>query len=216
MSAGVRTWCVVICALAARSLFAQQLSPIYGAESPQALVATMEKALAADDFAAVMPLISSAGRKEMAEDAITALIVTLSFTDPDNPSAGNTPLSAAERDAKRQNHRAAVEVARETLRPHGLDGLIGQSPISPLSKDVFALALNRTDTVVLMRSLFASLDRIATLLGLERGDEKKLPLTFGKISDFAVTGDTATAKIEGGTVEFERVDGRWYLKPPDK
>jgi hypothetical protein len=215
MSAGFRMCLVALCLLAAQPSSLQP-TPVYGAESPQALIAQMEKAMAVDDFGAVMPLISPAGRKEMAEDAITALIVALSFLDPDNPAPGSDPVPEAERDTKRKNHRAAVEVARETLKPYGLAGLIGQSPISPLTKDVFELALTRADTVVLMRSLFAALDRIGTLLGMERSDEKKLPMTLGNVTDFQVTGDTATAKGDGQTIEFERLQGRWYLKPPDQ
>jgi hypothetical protein len=211
-------WCrafVVVLALAVQTT-AVQIPRTYGAESPQALVATMEKALAADDFGSVMPLISPTARKELAEDAVTALIVTLDFTDPDKPSDATASLSAAEREAKRASHRAAVEIARETLRPHGLDGLLGQPPLSPLSKDVFALALDRTDTVLLMQSLYAALDRISSLLGTEKSDEKKLPMTLGNVTDYQVSGDTATAKTAGDTIEFERLDGRWYLKPPDK
>jgi hypothetical protein len=207
--------CLLVILATARPASGQP-APVYGAESPQSLIATMEKALAVDDFAGIMPLISPAGRKELAEDAISALIVTLSFTDPDKPSADNAPIPEEERETRRQNHRAAIEVARETLRPHGLDGLIGQSPISPLTKDVFELALTRADTVVLMRSLFPALDRIGTLLGVERSDEKKLPVTFGKVSDFQVSGDTATATAAGDTIEFEKLQGRWYLKRPDK
>ena len=214
MPAGCRAFLTVV-ALAAQAT-ATQIAPTYGAESPQALIATMERALATDDFGSVIPLISPAGRKELAEDAVTALIVMLNFTDPDKPSADGVPLSAAERDAKRASHRAAVDVARDTLRPHDLDGLIGEPPLSPLSKDVFVLALDRTDTVLLMQSLYSALNRISKLLGIERSDEKKLPLTFGNVTDYQVTGDAATAKTAGETIEFERLDGRWYLKPPDK
>jgi hypothetical protein len=216
MLAGFRVWLAALCLVAARPSFAQQPAPIYGADSPQALVATLEKAMAIDDFAAVMPLISPSGRKELAEDAITALIVALDFMDPDKPAGGGAPVPDAEREAKRTSHLAAVDVARETLKPHGLDGLIGESPISPLSKDVFELALTRTDTVVLMRSLFDALDRIGKLLGIKRGDEKRLPMTFGNVTDFEISGDAATAKADGSTIEFERLQGRWYLKPPDR
>ena len=213
MPAGSCTWFVTIAAIALQAP-STRISPVYGAESPQALMATMERALAADDFGAVIPLISPAGRKELAEDAITALIVTLNFTDPDKP--GGTAFDPAERDAKRANHRAAVDVARQTLRPHDLDGLIDEAPLSPLSKDVFALALERTDTVVLMQSLYAALDRISKLLGVERADEKKLPMTFGNVTDFQINGDAASAKANGDPIEFERLEGRWYLKTPDK
>jgi len=215
MPAGSCRALLTVVALAAQAA-PTQISPTYGAESPQALVAKMEQALAADDFGSVIPLISPAGRKDLAEDAVTALIVALNFTDPDKATTGDVSLSAAERDAKRVNHRAAIEVARETLRPHNLDGLLGESPLSPLSKDVFALALDRTDTVILMQSLYSALDRISKLLGIERSDEKKLPMTFGNVTDYQVSGDTATAKTGGDTIEFERLDGRWYLKPPDK
>lgn len=214
MPAGFRCAVAALCLSAAAPAFAQ-LTPTYGADSPQELMAAMEKAIAADDFGAVMPLVSPAGRQELAEDAITALIVALNFMDLDKAAASVT-ITEAERETKRRNHQAAMQVARETLSPHGLDGLLGQAPLSPLSKDVFALALSRTDTVVLMQSLYAALDRIGTLLGTERTDEKKLPLTFGKVTDFAINGDSATAKADGDPIEFERLDGRWYLKPPFK
>jgi hypothetical protein len=213
MPAAVRVCLLSLCLLAT-GVQPTQLGPVYGADSPQALVAMFEKAMAVDDFAAIMPLISPTGRKELAEDAIGALIVALNYTDPDNPAPGST-ISESERDTKRKNHRAAVEVARDTLRPHGLDGLIGESPITPLSKDVFELALTRTDTVLLMQSLFPALDRISVLLGTER-NETKLPASLGKITDFQIQGDSATAKANGGLIEFERLQGRWYLKPPDR
>ena len=215
MPAGSCNVFLAVVAFAAQAT-AIRISPTYGADSPQTLVATMEKALAADDFGSVIPLISPAGRKDLAEDAVTALIVALNFTDPDKSSTGSAALTAAEREVTRANHRAAVEIARNTLRPHGLDGVIDQAPLSPLSKDVFALALDRTDTVVLMQSLFSALDRISTLLGTERSDEKKLPMTFGTATDYQVSGDTATARTSGQTIEFERLEGRWYLKAPDR
>lgn len=215
MPAGFRFAVATLCLSVAAPAVGQP-TPTYGADSPQALMAAMEKAIAADDFGAVMPLISPSGRQELAEDAITALIVALNFMDPDKATAGGATLTDAERETKRRNHQAAVEVARQTLSPHGLDGLLGQAPLSPLSKDVFVLALSRTDTVVLMQSLYAALDRIGKLLGTERTDEKKLQMAFGKITDFAINGDSATAKADGDPIEFERLDGRWYLKPPFK
>ena len=215
MSAVSRTGLVALCVLAAQTA-APQPTPIYGAESPQAVMAAMEKAIAADDFPAVISLISPSKRKELAEDAITGLIVALNFMDPDKPAAGDTPMPESERAARRKSYRAAVEVARETLRPHGLDGLIGQAPLTPLSKDIFELALTRTDTVVLMRSLYAALDRIGGVLGIDRSDERKLLMTFGAVTDFEITGDTATAKAEADTIEFERLSGRWYLKRPER
>ena len=135
------------------------------------------------------------------------LILALNFLDPDSKAPGSKPVPDSEREARRRSYRAAVDVARQTLQPHRLDGLIGQAPLAPATKDIVELALANADTVVLMRSLFAALERIGALLNMERGGEKKMPWTFGKVTDYQVTGDHATAKADAETIEFERVDG---------
>jgi hypothetical protein len=56
----------------------------------------------------------------------------------------------------------------------------------------------------------------ASCLALNGPTRKKLQMTFGKVTDFVINGDSATAKADGDPIEFERLDGRWYLKPPFK
>ena len=212
MSAVLRVSLIAICLLMT-AYPSTQVTPVYGAESPQAVMAAMERAIAADDFSAVMPLVSPDGRKDLAEDAISGLILALKFLDPDGSAPEMTSIPEPEREAKRRSYRAAVDVARTTLRPHRLDGLIGQAPISPNTRDIMELALSKTDTVVLMRSLFAALEQIRVLLNMEHGDEKKMPWNFGKVASYEINGDHATAKTDDQTIEFERVDDRWYFKP---
>ena len=40
-----------------------------------------------------------------------------------------------------------------------------------------------------------------------------LPM-MGSVSDYKISGDKATAKEGTGTIDFERINGRWYLAPP--
>lgn len=218
MSAARRVILIALCLFAAGvpSVRQKPATPIYGAESPQAVMAAMEAAIAADDFAAVLPLISPQGREELANDAITALVLALNFLNPDDPVPGTTPVPPDEIDGKRKSYRAAVEIARAALTPYGLDTLIGQPPLSPRTKDALDAALPQADTVVLMRSLYTALEQIGAALGMEKTNDKKVPWTFGKVTDYQIAGDTATARSERDTIEFERVQGRWYLKPPPK
>jgi len=209
---------IALCLFAAAVPSVQQkpAPPVYGAESPQAVMAAMETAIAADDFNAMLPLISPESREELADDAITALVLALNFFNPDDPMPGTTPVPPGEIESKRKSYRAALDIARDALRPYGLDTLIGQPPLAPRTKDALDAALQQADTVVLMRSLYAALQQISTTLGMEKTDEKKVPWTFGKVTDYQISGDTATARTATDTIEFERIQGRWYLKPPIK
>lgn len=218
MSAARRVTLIALCLFAAAvpSSVQKPTSPVYGAESPQAVMAAMETATAADDFNAMLPLISPQGREDLADDAITALVLALNFLNPDDPMPGTTPVAPAEIESKRKSYRAALDIARDALRPYALDTLIGQPPLAPRTKDALDAALPKADTVVLMRSLYAALQQIGTTLGMEKTDEKKVPWTFGKVTDYQISGDIATARTATDTIEFERIEGRWYLKPPFK
>jgi hypothetical protein len=215
MSAARCASLIAVCLLAAGMPATQpKIVPVYGAESPQAVMSALQSAIAADDFNAMLPLISPQGRQDLADDAITALILALNFLDPDNPMPGSTPIPPSAIESRRKAYAETLDVARETLRPFGLGGLVGKPPLSPVTKDTLDAVLTHTDTVVLMRSLYATLQQISRLMGIEKTDEKKIPWSFGTVSDYQITGDTATAKSGTDTLEFERIDGRWYLKAP--
>ena len=43
--------------------------------------------------------------------------------------------------------------------------------------------------------------------------EEKKPFALGEVTDYEIQGDRATAKAGDETVEFVKVDGRWYFAP---
>jgi hypothetical protein len=189
-------------------------SPARGGDTPQAVMAAMQKAIAADDLAAATALVSAAGRIEFAREGVEGLLMALAFTNPDDRMPGAKPLPASELETKRKGYKSAVELTRSTLKPYGLDALIGKPVMAPANQKVIDSALAKADTVALTTSLVSALNQIGPLLGMTEKGGKKVPFAFGPVSNFKVTGDTATAKAGAETLDFVREQGRWFLSPP--
>jgi hypothetical protein len=186
----------------------------YGGDTPQAVVVGLQQAMKADNFAAAMPFISPAGRRELASESISALLMFFASADPNDAVPGSVPLSKAERDAKRKAYRTAVDTVRRTLKPHGLDKVIGRPPLAQETQQTIDTAVARADTVLLAASLMSMMDRFGPMLGMQKGDRPKVPFTLGAVTGFRIDGDRATARAARETLEFERIDARWYLRPP--
>ena len=194
---------------------AGQTSPVYGGATPQEVVAALQKAAKSNDFLGAIPFISPDGRKELANEGVTGVIMVLAFSDPDDPMPGGKPLSKAELDAKRKNYRAATDLAKATLKPHGLDAFIGKPAMSPDTQKAIDSALAKTDTVVLINSLMGAMEKMGPMLGMNKKSEgPKVPFTIGNVTDYKVTGDKATAKNGAETLEFVQTGGRWFIMPP--
>ncbi len=203
-------WMMVVAAVVS----AQPRTATYGGETPQAVVAGLQQAMKAEDFAAAMPYISPSGRRELASEGVSALLLFFAFANPDDQMPGSKPLPKTELDSKRKAYRTAVDTARKTLKPHGLDKVIGRPPMAPETQQTIDTALAKTDTVVLMTSLLVMMERLGPLLGMQRGDKPKVPFTLGNVTNYRVDGDRATARAAKETLEFERIDARWFIKPP--
>lgn len=202
--------------LAAGSASAQSGAASYGAASPQAVVAALQKAMTSNDLAASVPLIAPAGREEMAKDLIGGVLIALAMFDPDVPAIVGKPPSKTELEAQRKSYRTGLGLVRQALKPHGLDSLVGK-PLTPETEPGFkaaiSAALPKTDTVVLATALLAVMDRVAPMMGMPKPDPTPI-FSFRTVTDYKVDGDRATAKADSGTLEFERVQGRWYIKAP--
>lgn len=208
-----KTLCA-ISLLSPTGAFAQLGAPQYGAESPQAVVAGLQKPIESDDIVAAMPFISPAGRRDLAENAFGGLLVALSFYNPDEQLLGSKPPKA-ELDTQRKNYRTAVGVARQALKPHGLDGLVGQPPaaaMEPKAQATVKSALDKADAVAVVSAVMSTLERISVLLKMEKSNTRIVPFSFSTVTDYRVDGDRATAKGANETLEFEKVQGRWYIK----
>ena len=200
--------------MATVSPLAQASKPVYGATSPQEVVAAVQQAVKAGDFVGAMPYISPAGRRELAVEVVPSLLFALAFADPNDPMPGGKPLPKAELDKKQKNYQAAVDVVRNALKPFGLDTLIGKPAMAPEQTKVIEAAIDKADTVALITSMFATMEKIGPMLGFTRSSKPKAPFDLGNVSGYSIKGDRATAKTPTETLDFVRVDGRWYITPP--
>ena len=192
---------------------AQTAKP-YGAATPQEAVAALKKAVEANDFAGTVPLIAPAAVKDLASETVAGVLMLLAFADPDDPMPGSPAPSKTELDARRKRYKAAVGVVGQTLKPYGLDSLIGKPPLSPETQKSIDTALAKADNVALITSLFATVEKIGPSLGVGPDQKPKPIVKVGNVTGYRITGDTATAQDDGLRVDFVRIGGRWYITPP--
>jgi hypothetical protein len=205
----VAAFCVV-CLLPTPSI-AQPAPTVYGAESPQAVVAALQLAVKNNDALGVMAFIAPMPRREFAAQIVSALLIFFRVANPDDHEPGDTPPSKRELDAKRKAYRAAANTARKTLKPYGLDKIIGRQAMEPETERMIASAVAKIDTVMLLRTMASLTEQIGPTLGMKRGDNPTLPLELGTVTNYQIDGDRATARNARETLEFQRVAMRWYL-----
>jgi hypothetical protein len=188
-------------------------TPAYGAATPQEAVAGVQKATQAGSLAGALPFISPSGRQLLATSLIQPMLMWVRFSNPDDPMPGSKPLAKPELDAKRKSYRAVLDGMTRTLKPHGLDSLIGKAPMAPEVQQTLDAAVRKTDTVVLTTAILASLKTLGPLMDMPATAIPSPPV-MGSVSGYKISGDRATAKEGAGTIDFERIQGRWYLAPP--
>ena len=193
---------------------AQGAARPYGAATPQEVVSTLQKATAARDYATAFSLVAPDARKALASEAVTGVLMVLAFSNPDDGMASGKPLPKAELDKKRQAYRAALDAAKAAFKPYGFDALIGKPVLAAETQKSIDGGLAKADTVVLLNSVMTTMDKVGPLLGMKREDKSSLPFDLGTVSGYKVAGDKATATSGKETVDFIRLDGRWYLNPP--
>ncbi len=191
-----------------------QVATPYGAASPQEAVAAITKASAANDMLLALRVISPNGLKAIANEGVSGLLMVLAFSDPDDPMPGGATPSNAELAAKRKKYKEAVDLARTTLKPYGVDALIGKPVLSPETQKSLDAALDKADNVALMTSLLGAMVKIGPMLGMKQRSKPPQLVELGTVSGYKITGDTATAQNGAETMDFVRLDGRWYIEPP--
>jgi hypothetical protein len=191
-----------------------QVAKPYGAASPQDAVAVLKKAGAANDMMQAMPVISPRGLKEIANEGVTGTLMVLAFSDPDDAMPGSTKPSPKELETKRKNYRTAMDLARAALKPYGLDAMIGKPVLAEDTQKAIDTALDKADKVVLITSLFGALTKMGPLLGMKQDPKPEMPVKLGDVTGYKVSGDTATAQNGAETLQFVRIDGRWFIEPP--
>lgn len=192
-------------------MWAQGPRPVEGGDTPQAVVAAMQQAAAANDWGAAFALMLPARRHELASPLVEGVLLMVAMADPDSPVAG--PLGGAEKAKRRKAYTAAVTALRTAWRPFGLEGVVGRPPLAPETREALAAALPNADLVVMMRDTMAAFGDAAAALGIPESQRPSVP-AIRDVTGYAIRGDRATAKEGKAPVDFARVDGRWYLAPP--
>jgi hypothetical protein len=171
-----------------------QVAKPSGAASPQEAVAVLKQAGGGTDVLAALPVISPSGLKAVANEGVTGLLMVLAFSDPDDGMPGGTKPSKTELDAKRKQYRQAVDLAAQTLKPYGLDALIGKPVLAAETQKSLDAAIDKADNVVLITTLYGSLTKLGPLLGMKQNPKPEPLVKVGTVTGYKVNGDTATAQ----------------------
>ena len=185
-----------------------------GAASPQEVVTVIKKASDANDMLLALPVISPRGLKVIANEGVTGVVMVLAFADPDDPMPGGPKPSKAELDAQRKKYKEAVNLASATLKPYGLDPMIGKPAMSHETQKSIDAALDKADNLTLITSLYGALMKIGPLLGMKQTPKPDALVKVGTVTGYKIDGDKATAQNGAETMDFVRISGRWYVEPP--
>lgn len=185
-----------------------------GAATPQEAVAVIQKAIAANDFLGVLPVMSPLGLKAIANEGLTGVLMLLAFSDPDDGMPGAAKPSKAELDIQRKNYKTALGVANQILKPHGLDTMIGKPILAPdVQKSIDAL-LDKADNLALITSLYGAMVKMGPMLGMNEPPKPEVLVKVANVTGYKMAGDRATAQNGAETMSFVRIAGRWFVEPP--
>ena len=185
-----------------------------GAASPQEVIAVIKSATAKNDLLGVLPVISPNGLKELANESVSGLMILLAFSDPNDPMPGGPSKPKAELDAEKKKYAQAVGIVKTTLKPYGLDTLVGKPALSDEVQKSLDAAIAKADNVALISAIFTSIVKLGPLLGMNQAPKSLIDL--GDVTDYRLNGETATAQNRAETLRFVRVNGRWFIEPPGK
>ena len=185
-----------------------------GAATPQEAVAMIKQATTSNDFLLALPVISPRGLKVIAGEGVTGVLMVLAFSDPDDAMPGSAKPAKAELDAQRKKYKAALDVATATLKPYGLDTLIGKPVLAPDVQKSIEAALDKADNTTLIASLFGAMVKMGPMLGMKEAPKPDALVKVGNVTGYKIDGDQATAQNGAETMDFIRINGRWYIEPP--
>jgi hypothetical protein len=209
-SADLAVLAVLALLIAAVSPLAQAVK---GAATPQEAVAVVKKAGTSGDFLGALPVISPNGLKQIASEGVTGVLMLLAFSDPDDAMPGAPKPSKTELDAQRKKYQSVLDLAKQTLKPYGLDTVIGKPVMAAATQSTIDGALAKADNYAFITSLFGAMIKMGPMLGM-KDTKPSPPIEIGTVTGYKITGDKATAQNGAETLNFSRIGGRWYIEPP--
>ena len=209
-----------------------------GADTPQAVIARLEKAAQANDLPGIAACLTEQDRIDITAAMLLASTMMVAFAQMGTAMAeematamddsGDTPpqeLTAEQKKEQAESEKSKKEAQaqikqmedkfRKILLKHKLPDFFAEGAESEAGPDKAAEQLKKVDQVALLDDLMAFL----TELDEKEADaaKKESPVDLpGKVTDYNIQGNRATAKAGDETLEFEQVGKRWFLKAPEK
>ena len=199
-----------------------------GADTPQALVARVNKASEAKDVAEITACLDRESRMEMSVMMMLGAVMMVGFMgmgaemaegmadamgDGSEETKKKTAAGKAEVAAKAEKATAALSA---TFKKHGLPDLMDDKAREGAADPKVLMA--KIDHPSFVRDMLAILESVGEGKkdeGDGDGPGGKMPDTKN-VTDYKISGDTATARAGDETIEFVKEDGRWFMKMPEK
>lgn len=208
-----------------------------GADSPQALVARLRAAAEKNDFPELVDCIAPKERQEMAAGLVLGTTMMVAFMDMGSEMASGMAQGMAEgmgdnsgqtAEQKAAAEKAKAEAKAKSAELHGrYDAIMQRYGLKDRMEQMQANgrddgappeeAIGKLLAGVDERALIVDLMGFMNALGESQGQGDKKPFSLpSEVTDYKIDGDHATAKAGSETVEFVKVDGRWYFAPENK
>jgi hypothetical protein len=205
-----------------------------GAATPEALVERMNAATAKKDFSEMLACITPDDRAQMVGALLVGTVMMGAFMQMGGDMAMGmaegmqeglsgeeaTPAQKAEMaKAKKEMEAQAAAWQKKyegTLRKHNLEEMLSEDAELPAGEGPAALRalLKDTDEIALFEDLLGLLKDSGK--GEVKEDAAPPGLPAEPIKGLKVQGDRASAQAGTETVEMVKIDGRWYVKVPEK
>jgi len=205
--------CFNLLAVVAVPLWSDSQLPSDGADTPQAVVAGMQQAARTNDWGVAMALMLPSARAEIATEVVQAVLLVTAVASPDIPGAARGSVSPVELAGRVKAHAAATDALTAAWTRHGMAALVGLKPLATTTRAAIAAAVAKADVPAMMRDTMPVLRELTTALDLDPTTVPQVP-PLGDITGYRIAGDRATATEGRATVDFARVNRRWYLAPP--
>ena len=205
-----------------------------GADTPQELVKRMTAAAEQGNIAEIANCLAPEDRAELTMGMVAGVGMMVAFMSMGGDMAAGMAegmtegmtgeeMTAEQKAELEKGKKEAAAKAEEMqkkyeaiLTRHKLDKIMaeGEPPgEGPEAKAAMAAKLEGVDQGALLAEMMGLLEG----LGEEKKEAGKGPVDLPRnVRDYKIDGDRATAQSDDETLEFVRVKGRWYFKPPKK
>lgn len=205
-----------------------QAATTLGAESPQAVVERANKAAAKGDLVELAACLDPDSRVEMATAMLAGATMMVAFMGMGASMAEglaegmSEATGASDKDAKAKAAKGKAEMEAKmaksktalsaVFKKHGLPDLLDEKAEAPKGDPKALLA--KVDQPLLIGDLMGVMQTIGDKgMTQKAGDKMGIPK---EVTGYKIAGDSATAQGGGETIQFVKVDGRWFLKAPEK